>query len=445
MTKKYLCRYCEAFLGGVNTRLSGQISMAVPRDEGLPFDAKMLDRLAEVSIRVGLNLQPGQDLIITAPVESLPLVRRLAAEAYRNGAEVVTTMLSDDELALTRFRHASDESLDRAPNWIYEAMGEAFDNNTARLAISAANPLLLSGQDPARVARAGKSMSIAAKPAMERITNFTTNWNIVSYPGLAWAKQIFPDMNDEEAVAALAEAIFSISRVDNDDPMAAWESHQKTLTKRQRWLNGQDFHSLHYTAPGTDLTIGLADGHEWKGGASTATNGITCTPNIPTEEVFTTPHGQRVDGIVRATKPLVHQGTLINGIEVRFEGGKIVEAKADEGEEVFLQLLDIDEGARRLGEVALVPHSSPISASGLLFYNTLYDENASCHIALGQCYSKCFRGDIGKDPEAVVKAGGNSSNIHVDWMIGSGELDIDGITKEGKKTPVMRKGEWAYE
>ena len=419
--------------------------MAVLSDEDLPFDAKMLDRLAEVSIRVGLDLQPGQDLIITAPVESLPLVRRLAAEAYRNGAEVVTTMLSDDEVSLARFRHASDESLDRSADWVFEGMARAFDNNTARLAISGANPLLLSGQDPARVARAGKSMSIAAKPAMERITNFTTNWNIVSYPGLEWAKQVFPGKEDDEAVAALAEAIFSISRVDNDDPIAAWAAHQETLTKRQGWLNDQDFQSLHYTAPGTDLTIGLADDHEWKGGSSTSKNGITCTPNIPTEEVFTTPHAQRVEGTVRATKPLVHQGTLIDGIEVRFEGGRIVEARADEGEEVFLRLLDTDEGARRIGEVALVPNSSPISSSGLLFYNTLYDENASCHIALGQCYSKCFRGGIGKDPEVVAKAGGNSSNIHVDWMIGSGELDIDGISKGGDRTPVMRKGEWAYE
>jgi len=418
--------------------------MTVLKDGDLPFDAKMLDRLAEVSIRVGLNLQVGQDLLITAPVESLPLVRRLAAEAYRNGAEVVTTLLSDDEVALSRFQYASDESLDRSANWIFEGMAEAFDSNTARLAISGANPLLLSGQDPIRVARAGKSMSIAAKPAMERITSFATNWNIVSYPGLAWAKQVFPNKDDNDAVAALAEAIFSISRVDNDDPIAAWGLHQEALTERQEWLNRQNFHALHYTAPGTDLTIGLADEHEWKGGSSEARNGIICTPNIPTEEVFTTPHGQRVNGFVRATKPLVHQGTLIEGIEVRFEEGKIVEAKADEGEEVFLQLLDTDEGSRRLGEVALVPHSSPISSSGLLFYNTLYDENASCHIALGQCYSECFRGDVGKDPEAVAKAGGNSSNIHVDWMIGSGELDIDGVSKEGKKTPVMRKGEWAY-
>lgn len=418
--------------------------MTILPDGDLPFDTSMLDRLASVSIRVGLNLQKGQDLIITSPVEALPLVRRLAAEAYRNGAGVVTTLLSDDQLSLARFENATDESLDRAPGWMYEAMGKAFNDNTARLAVSAANPLLLAEQDPDRVARAAKATSLAAKPAMEPITNFATNWNIVSYPGRAWARQVFPDMSEKDAVSALASAIFSISRVDCDDPISAWATHQETLTERQEWLNEQNFHSLHYKAPGTDFTLGLADGHEWKGGASTSLNGISCTPNIPTEEVFTTPHSHRAEGTVRASKPLVHMGTLIDGIEVRFEEGRIVEATADVGEEVFRRLIETDEGASRLGEVALVPHSSPISESGLLFYNTLYDENASCHIALGQCYSKCFKGDIGNDKDAVVAAGGNSSNIHVDWMIGSDELDIDGISEDGVRTPVMRRGEWAF-
>ena len=418
--------------------------MTAPSDEDLPYETEMLDRLAEVSIQVGLNLQKGQNLIITAPVEALPLVRRLSAEAYRRGAGIVTSMLSDDILTLDRYRFASDESLDAAPDWMFNAMANAFDNNTARLAVSAANPLLLSEQDPSRVARAGKSMSMASKPAMERITNFVTNWNIVSFPGAAWARKVFPDLSETDAISELAKAIFSISRVDNPDPIGAWKLHQETLNERQEWLNTQNFYALRYKAPGTDLEIGLADGHEWKGGASTAKNGITCTPNIPTEEVFTTPHSHRVNGVVRASKPLVHRGTLIDGIEVVFEDGKITDAKASKGEEVFLNLIDTDEGARRLGEVALVPHSSPISKSGLLFYNTLYDENASSHIALGQCYSKCFKDDIGINPEAVREAGGNSSNIHVDWMIGSERMDIDGITADGNIKSVMRGGEWSY-
>ena len=416
--------------------------MAILPDSDLPFDASMLDRLAMVSIRVGLNLQEGQDLIITGPVEALPLIRRISAEAYKNGAGVVSTILTDDELQLTRYEHATDESLDRAPDWMFKAMGEAYNDNTARLAVSAANPLLLAEQDPARVARASKAMAMAAKPAMEPITNFVTNWNIVSYPGLAWAKQIFPNKNDDDAVASLAEAIFSISRVDNDDPIAAWKEHQDTLTDRQRWMNEQNFHSLHYTAPGTDLMLGLADGHAWMGGASTSRNGITCTPNIPTEEVFTTPHASRVSGEVCSTKPLSYQGTLIEDINVRFEDGKIVDAKSSKGQDVLLKVLDSDEGSRRLGEVALVPNSSPISQLGITFYNTLFDENAASHIALGQCYSKCFKSKKDLSKDEITKRGGNSSMIHIDWMIGSGKIDVDGVDKDGAVTPIFKKGEW---
>ena len=208
-------------------------------------------------------------------------------------------------------------------------------------------------------------------------------------------------------------------------------------------LNGQRFAALHFRSPGTDLTVGLADDHEWHGGASTAQNGVTCNPNIPTEEVFTTPHAQRVEGTVRSTKPLSHQGSLIDGIEVRFEAGRIVEAKATKGEDVLRELLATDDGAARLGEVALVPHSSPISQSGLLFYNTLFDENAACHIALGQCYSKCFLDGADLTPEQIAQQGGNSSMIHVDWMIGGAETDIDGLTADGTRVPVFRQGEWA--
>ena len=414
-------------------------------DERLHFDQKMLDIMAEVCIKFGLNIQNKQDLIITSTVESLPLVRRIVEEAYRAGAGVVTTLLSDEEISLAKYRYGNEESFDRAPEWMFKGMAEAFGNNTARLAISADNPMLLSGQNPERVSRLGKAMSIASKPAMEKITNFETNWNIVSYPGSKWAKQVFPELSEEDAVKKLAEAIFSASRINGKDPIGELRAHHSNLKKRQKWLNDYSFKSLHYTGPGTDLIIGLADGHAWKGGASMAKNGIICSPNIPTEEVFTTPHADRVDGYVKATKPLVYRGTLIEGIEVRFEKGKIVEARTSLGEEVFLQMLETDDGSRRLGEVALVPHSSPISQSGILFYNTLYDENAACHIALGQCYSKCFTEEISLDKEAVKKSGGNSSMIHVDWMIGSGELDIDGITPDGDIVPIFRNGEWAEE
>ena len=303
--------------------------------------------------------------------------------------------------------------------------------------------MLLSGEDPAKVARANKANSMAYQPALEKIAGFDINWNIIAFPGTSWAKQVFPGEEDNVAVAKLADAIFAASRVDSADPVAAWAAHNAALRTRTEWLNGQRFAALHFTGPGTDLTIGLADGHEWQGGASTAKNGIVCNPNIPTEEVFTTPHARRVDGHVSSTKPLSYQGTLIDNISVRFEGGRIVDAKASRGEEVLNKVLETDEGARRLGEVALVPHSSPISKSGLLFYNTLFDENAACHIALGQCYSKCFLDGAKLTPEEIAEKGGNKSFIHIDWMIGSNKTDIDGIRADGSRVPVFRKGEWA--
>src|SRR5260221_1346876 len=354
------------------------------------IDPAKLVRLAEVAIKVGLRLQPGQDLLLTAPSVALPLVRRIAEHAYKAGAGIVTPFLSDEEITLSRYRYGHNDSFDRAAGWLYEGMAKAFAANTARLAIVGDNPMLLSGEDPAKVARASKANSIAYQPALEKIVNFEVNWNIIAYPSLSWAKQVFPGDAEDVAVAKLADAIFAASRVDNDDPVAAWEKHNAALRNRTEWLNGQRFSALHYSGPGTDLTIGLADGHEWVGGASTAKNGITCNPNIPTEEVFTTPHARRVSGHVVTTKPLSNRGSLIDGKAARFEEGGIVAAKAARGEEVLNKVLDTDEGARRLGEVALVPHSSPISKSGLLFFNTLFDENAACHIALGQCYSKCF-------------------------------------------------------
>ena len=406
------------------------------------FDTQ-LDRLAEVAIKVGLRLEEGQDLLITAPIEALPLVRAITKHAYKAGAGLVTSFYADPEAVLLRYHHAPDASFDRAAGWLYEGMGKAFSQNTARLAIAGDNPMLLANEDAEKVGRANKANSMAYKPALEKIAGFDINWNIVSYPSVDWARLVFPDDSEKDAVGRLAEAIFAASRVDREDPVAAWKAHNAELRTRSSWLNGQNFSALHYSGPGTDLTIGLADGHEWQGGESSAKNGITCNPNIPTEEVFTTPHAGRVSGHVRSTKPLAHQGTLIKDIEVRFAEGQIVEAKATQGEKVLLKVLDTDEGARRLGEVALVPHSSPISQSGLLFFNTLFDENAACHIALGQCYAKCFRGGDKITPEQVKAQGGNSSLIHIDWMIGSNEINIDGITQEGGKVPVFREGEWA--
>ena len=407
------------------------------------IDPNKLERLAETAVKVGLRLQPGQDLFLTAPVAALPLARRIVAEAYKAGAGLVTPVLADEEITLARYRFAPNSSFDRAPGWLYDGVARAFGANTARLAIVGEDPMLLANEDPAKVARANKANSVAYQPALEKIAGFDINWNLVAYPTNSWAKRVFPGDEDDVAVGRLADAIFSASRVDNDNPVAAWTAHNAALGRRTEWLNARKFHGLHYSGPGTDLTIGLADGYEWEGGAARAKNGITCNPNIPTEEVFTTPHARRVDGHVVSTKPLSYQGSLIDGIAVQFEAGRIVEAKAARGEYVLKKVLDSDEGARRLGEVALVPHSSPISRSGLLFFNTLFDENAACHIALGQCYAKCFVDGDKLSPEEIAARGGNKSMIHIDWMIGSDQIDIDGVDGGGGRTPVFRKGEWA--
>ncbi len=410
----------------------------------MTIDPVKLDRLAEVAVRTGVNLAQGQELVITAPIEALPLVRRIVVHAYKAGASLVTPIFSDGEITRARYEHGADESFDKAPAWLFEGLGAAFKAGAARMAITGDDPMLLAEMDPEKVARVGKATSIAAKPAMGPIVGFEVNWNIVAYPGAGWAAKVFPDLDVAEAQARLMDAIYDASRIGGDDPVKNWAEHTAELKKRVKWLNEQKFDALHYSGPGTDLRLGLAEGHIWKGGASPARNGIVCQPNIPTEEVFTCPHAYKVDGTVAATKPLAHQGSVIEDIAVRFEAGRIVEATASKGQDVLRALLQTDDGASRIGEVALVPHSSPISQSGVLFYNTLFDENASCHIALGQCYADTIAGGSEFSPEELQQKGGNQSIIHVDWMMGSDAVDIDGITPAGEVVPVMRGGEWAF-
>ena len=401
-----------------------------------------IDKLANLAVKRGVGLQKGQNLLITAPIESLPLVRKIAEHAYKEGASIVTPLFTDSEITLSRFKYAPDESFDSATDWLFNGMGEAFDNNTARMAIAGDDPMLLSQMDPDKVSRANKAMAKAYKPARERITEFKINWNIVSWPGSAWASRVFPELPLDEAIVKLANAIFDASRASVDDPIQAWDDHNEKLRMKTNWLNEKNFAALQYNGPNTNLRVGLADEHEWMGGASKAQNGIICNPNIPSEEVFTTPHAYKVDGTVTSTKPLSYQGTLIDNIKVTFKDGKIIEAHASKGEEVLQKVLKSDEGASRIGEVALVPHSSPISQSGIIFYNTLFDENAASHIALGQCYSKCFKGELDLSKEEISKRGGNSSMIHIDWMIGSNEIDVDGIDQSGNSVPIFRQGEW---
>ena len=409
----------------------------------LPFEEK-LDRFARLAVHVGLNLQPGQELVISASTEMMPLVRRITEHAYKAGALLVTTLYSDDETSLARFKYAEDASFDHAPLWLADGIAAAFRGGAARLALAGSNPALLAGQDPAKVSRANIAASKANKPAMELITRHAINWSILASATRDWAKLVFPNLPEDEAVSKLWDAIFTASRATGDDPVADWKAHSAEIHKRVAYLNEKRFHALRfYSHDGaTDLTVGLADDHLWAGGGGPSGNGVFCNPNIPTEECFTTPHKDRVDGFVQASKPLSHQGTLIENIRCKFEGGRIVEATASAGEDVLNRLIDTDEGARRLGEVALVPHSSPISSSGILFWSTLFDENAASHIALGQAYATCLIDGETMDSETLAAKGANSSLIHVDWMIGSGQIDVDGIAQDATSEPLMRAGEW---
>lgn len=411
-----------------------------------PSFEQKLDRLAEVAVRVGLGLGEGdapvQELVMSASIDALPLVRRITEHAYKAGATLVTTLYSDEESSLLRYRYAPDSSFDRVATWLQDGIAAAYRTGAARLAIAGGDPSLLASQDPAKVGRANVAFSKASKPAMELITRHEINWTIVANATPAWARAVFPGEPEQDALRKLWDAIFAASRADLPDPVAAWKTHGENLKNRVDFLNGKRFAALHFRGPGTDLRVGLADDHLWAGGGTRAGNGVYCQPNIPTEEVFTTPHKDRVEGTVRSSKPLSHQGTLIEDISVRFAGGRVVEAKAKTGLEVLERMINTDDGARRLGEVALVPHSSPIAQSGVLFWNTLFDENAASHIALGQAYSTCLIGGEKMDEAALAARGANSSLIHVDWMIGSGEMDVDGVDAEGNSQPLMRKGEW---
>jgi aminopeptidase len=409
----------------------------------LPFEQK-LDRLAEVAVRVGLGLQAGQELVLTAPTDALPLVRLITAHAYQAGARLVTTFFADDAMTLARYEFAPDGSFDYAPAWYYDAIAAAFKSGAARMAVAGTNPALLARQDPNKVSRANVAVSKAYKPAMELITRHEINWTIVAAATPAWAALVFPNDPADVALSKLWDAIFHSSRITGDDPVADWKRHGAALKSRVDQLNAERFHSLHFhnAAGTTDLTVGLADDHLWAGGGTTAGNGIYCQPNIPTEECFTTPHKDRVNGTVTASKPLSHQGTLIENIRCTFEHGKIVKATATAGEAALNKLISTDDGARKLGEVALVPHHSPIAQSGILYWSTLFDENAASHIALGQAYATCLKGGEKMTDQQLAALGANESLIHVDWMIGGATMNVDGLDAAGTAKPLMRNGDW---
>ncbi|SER89051.1 aminopeptidase [Gracilibacillus ureilyticus] len=405
---------------------------------------EQLEKYASLALQTGVNLQRGQGLLVQAPIEAIEFVRIVVKKAYEAGAKNVHVEWKDDELTYLKMKHAPMDVLETFPEWRKDAMTSMVKDGYAVLNIYGENPDLLQDIDGKRMAAVTKASSTALKEYRDFMMNDRARWSIVGYPTKDWAVKIYPELNPDEAKDKLWQEIFRIARIDQEDPIRAWEKHNQTLKNAREYLNEKKYKQLHFTAEGTDLTIGLPDGHIWHGGAATAVDGVTFNPNIPTEEVFTMPHKYQVNGKVTSTKPLSFQGQLIENFTLTFEDGKVADYTCEKGEEALKHLLEADEdGAARLGEVAIVPHESPVSQAGIIFFNTLFDENASCHIALGKAYPTNIKGGSDMDEASMDANGVNDSIVHEDFMIGSENMNIDGVTASGEREAIFRNGTWA--
>jgi aminopeptidase len=390
---------------------------------------------ARLAVGVGLNLQPGQVLGINALLEHAPLARAVAREAYDAGATYVDVLYSDQRARRAHIEHAAEENLDWSPPWLVKRLNDLGEHGGALMAISGnPEPEVFADLDGSRV---GRARMRAVSEASLRLTDGLCNWAIVACPNEGWARTVFGDPDLERLWAAVASAV----RLDESDPVEAWRTHLRTLVGRADALNERRFDALRYRGPGTDLTIGLHPESNWMA-ASEESRGIEFVPNMPTEEVFTVPDARRVDGIVRSTYPLQIQGTIVRGLEARFEAGRAVHVRADQGEELMRTHLATDDGAPRLGEVALVDNTSRVGRSGIVFYDTLFDENAASHIAFGMAILQGLDGASELAPEERQARGINHSSIHTDFMIGSSEVDVSGIDRNGHETPILRRGDW---
>ena len=404
---------------------------------------KKLNEYAKLTVRVGINLQKGQPLVITAPVEGAEFVRLVARNAYEVGASDVHINWNDDTLTKLKYENAPIEVFEYFPKWKSDAMIDYAQRGAGFISIHAEDPELLKDIDPKKIATANKSSGIGMKEFRKYTMNDINSWCVISIPTKGWAKRVFKDVDEDTAVEMLWERIFKATRMDQDDPVQAWKDHIKALEQKVIYLNNKSFKTLHYTASnGTDLRINLPEGHKWSGGTGTNAKGTFFVANMPTEEVYTLPHKTGVNGVVYSTKPLNYGGNLIDDFKIVFKDGKVVDFEAKVGQDILKDLLDIDEGAKYLGEVALVPHSSPISQANIVFFNTLFDENASCHLAFGKAYPTCIVGGEKMTDEELGKSGVNNSLTHEDFMIGSEDLSIIGQTLSGETIQIFKNGEW---
>lgn len=406
--------------------------------------AEQIERYAEVIVRVGVNLQPGQRLYLRAPLAAAPLARAVAAVAYRAGAPFVDVIWNDEQITLARLRHAPRDSFGEFPQWYVDSATAAIERGDAFVSLVSDTPGLLAGQDQGAIATMMQTAGRRSEPVGAQIQRNAVPWTVAAAANPGWADKVFPEAEAGAREALLWQAILSACRINRPDPVAEWQAHAAELAARAGHMTGKRYTALRYRGPGTDLTLGLPAGHVWAGGGGVSLAGQPFVANLPTEEIFTLGHRERAEGTVRASRPLNLAGVLVEDFALTFKDGRVVAAHAARGEEVLRRTLDADEGAARLGEIALVPASSPIAASDLLFANTLYDENAASHLAVGRAYRFNLEGGTAMSEEQFGAAGGNFSTIHVDFMIGSASLDIDGVTADGESEPVMRAGEWAF-
>jgi len=403
----------------------------------------VLKEYARLIVRCGLNIQKGQDLLIYADLDQPEFVKLVVEEAYKAKAREVTVHWEYQQLKKLHTRYQSLKTMSTVHDWQKERQEHYCNTLPARLHLISEDPDGLKGVNMEKVMKAKQKMYPILKPYIDRREN-REQWCIAAVPGAAWAKKVFPGLPKGKAIEKLWEAILATSRV-TEDSLKTWEEHNANLKSRCEYLNSLNIASLHYRADnGTDLTVGMIPEAHFCGGGDTSLQGIYFNPNIPTEECFISPMRGKAEGIVYSTKPLSYQSQLIEDFYIRFENGKAVEAKAKKGEELLNRMLNMDEGAAYLGECALVPQSSPIAESGLLFYNTLFDENASCHLAMGMGYADTIKDFQNRSLEECRQLGINDSMIHEDFMIGCDSMDIDAITQDGKTVAIFRKGNWAF-
>jgi aminopeptidase len=403
-----------------------------------------LEKYAELAVKVGVNVQKGQTLVVYATLDAAELVRLVVKKAYETGAHDVIVNWNDDAVSRAKYELAADEVFTQYPVWQAKEREELVDKGAAFMSIISSSPDLLKGVNPERISNFQKAAGVALEKYRQAVQSDKVSWTVIAAASPAWAAKVFPNEPTENQVAKLWEVIFNATRVDTENPVEEWKNHDKNLHEKVHYLNEKHYEKLHYKAPGTDLTIELPKSHIWVGAGSMNESGFEFMANMPTEEVFTAPLKTGVNGTVASTKPLSYGGNIIDRFSITFENGKIVDVKAEEGEDILKRLVDSDEGSHYLGEVALVPVHSPISQSNILFFNTLFDENASNHLAIGSAYAFCIEGGKKMSSDEQLENGLNKSITHVDFMIGSDKMDIDGITADGKTEAVFRDGNWAF-